>query len=466
MTHTLRYSILFFLTILVCFNSLEAQSYFEDGLSAEFHRQRRETLRNQMPENSVAILFNAPERVRSNDTHFPYRPDSDFYYLTGLREPNSALIIFKNSQNFDGFSADELLFVAPKNPAKEQWDGILLGTEGAKKQLEFAQVFTNDQFLKTPAVSLQSFTQILLPDNPLGEAAKSKEPLTQMWASLQLQLQPEGINTATVHRYLGKMRTIKTPEEIALIRRAVQISGQAHIEAMKSIKPGVSEYQIQAVHEYMHRVLGAEAQAYGSIVGAGNNACILHYVDNSKKNLQNGLVLMDVGAEYRGYAGDITRTVPVRGVFSPEEKQIYTIVLQALEEGNAMAKNGNEFMSIQRAASRVINTGLAELGIIKPGERHGYFPHGVSHHLGLDVHDRGSFGRLEPGMVLTVEPGIYIPEGSPCDPKWWGIGIRIEDNILITTDGNENLSDFVPKTIKDIEALMKQKGILQSTPLK
>ncbi|WP_238531732.1 M24 family metallopeptidase [Nitritalea halalkaliphila] len=211
----------------------------------------------------------------------------------------------------------------------------------------------------------------------------------------------------------------------------------------------------------MHKAYGAEDVGYGSIVGAGNNATILHYVYNSERDLRAGLMLMDVGAEYRGYSGDITRTVPISGTFTEEEKLIYELVLASMEAAFREIKPGVSFRAASAAASEVINAGLADLGIIQKGERHRYFPHGLGHHLGLDVHDRGGYDPLKPGMVLTVEPGIYIPEGSDCDPKWWGIGVRIEDNLLITETGFENLSDFVPKTVAEIEELMRQEGVLQ-----
>jgi Xaa-Pro aminopeptidase len=237
------------------------------------------------------------------------------------------------------------------------------------------------------------------------------------------------------------------------------------MEAFRSIQPGTTERGIQGAHEFVHKAMGAEYVGYGSIVGSGNNSTILHYVDNGVVNLQEGVVLMDVGAEYRGYSGDITRTAPVKGVFSPEEKAIYEIVLKALEAGTKACTVGADYREVDAAARKVIDEGLVKLGLVKAGERHPYFPHGIGHHLGLDVHDRGAYGTLAPGMILTVEPGIYIPEGSPLDPKWWKIGIRIEDNILITKEGNENLSEFVPRKIADIEKLMKEEGLLQKTGL-
>jgi Xaa-Pro aminopeptidase len=294
------------------------------------------------------------------------------------------------------------------------------------------------------------------------ESGNYNVPLKAMVSKLEeVNNQLSKPTETTLHQFMNQLRVIKQPEEIALLTKAIEISGKAHIEAFKSVQPGTSERAIQGVHEFVHKALGAEYVGYGSIVGAGNNSCILHYVDNSVTNLQEGVILMDVGAEFRGYSGDITRTVPVKGVFSPEEKAIYEIVLKALDEGIAACQPGKTFQEVDRAARKVIDEGLVALGIVKAGERHPYFPHGIGHHLGLDVHDRGSSGKLEPDMVLTVEPGIYIPVGSNTDPKWWGIGVRIEDNILITDSGHTNLSAFVPRSVSEIEVMMKDEGILQ-----
>ena len=240
------------------------------------------------------------------------------------------------------------------------------------------------------------------------------------------------------------LREVKTAEEIALLRKAVKISAIGQIEVMKAAKPGMSEREVQGIHEFIYKRYGAEGIGYPSIVGAGNNGCILHYIDNDMKHMSERLILMDLGAEWRGYTADVTRTIPVNGTFTPEEKAIYELVLKSQEAGIALCKPGVDFSEIGQVTRNIINEGLAELGIIKKGERHNYFPHGTSHHLGLDVHDRGGYGALKEGVVLTVEPGIYIPEGSDCDPKWWGIAVRIEDDILVTQSGPENLSKDAP----------------------
>ncbi len=439
-----------------------AQSWFDDGLSPAFHQERREALRQLLPENSVAVFFNNPVKNRSNDTEFEYRPNSDFYYLTGFREPNAALLVFKSDQQISGGQIDEVIFIQPKDPGSEQWDGERLGIEGVKDKLGFDHVYLNADFLQNPAFDLKGFDQIFSFDLPEIEGGGHNADLKKMVDEFR-KVNPSPARPADMilDRLMSQLRVKKTEEELVLLRKAIEISGLAHIEAIKSIQPGVSERAIQGVHEFIHKANGSEYVGYGSIVGAGNNSTILHYVYNSVRDLQEGVILMDVGAEYRGYSGDITRTVPVKGTFSTEEKTIYKIVLEALEAGTKACKPEAAFRDIDVAARVIIDQGLADLGIIEKGEKHPYYPHGVGHHLGLDVHDRGAYGQLEQGMVLTVEPGIYIPEGSDCDPKWWNIGIRIEDNILITKEGNENLSQSVPRTIADIENLMKEEGILQ-----
>jgi Xaa-Pro aminopeptidase len=235
---------------------------------------------------------------------------------------------------------------------------------------------------------------------------------------------------------------------------------------MKALTPDMSEMEIQGIHEFVYRKYGSEYEGYPSIVGAGNNGCVLHYIENNR--LQVGdkqLVLMDVGAEYHGYTADVTRTVPANGKFTEEQKAIYNLVYQAQEEAIKLCKAGVPFNAPHAKAQEIINEGLVKLGVVKAGESHNYFPHGTSHYLGLDVHDRGTYQALQANSVITVEPGIYIPKGSPCDPKWWGIAVRIEDDILITPTGYENLSALAPRKWDEIEALMKEKSPLNDLKL-
>jgi len=288
-------------------------------------------------------------------------------------------------------------------------------------------------------------------------------------AARQLALEPNGpsrYDGATLGEQLDELRAIKTPEELALLRRAIRISAQGQREVMKLMRPDMGEMELQGLHEYVYRRYGSEFQGYPSIVGAGANGCILHYETNDRQHLDNDLVLMDCGAEYHGYTADVTRTAPPSGTFSPTQRQIYELVLAAQEAGFAACRAGVAFDAPNKATQEVVANGLVKLGIIKKKEEfRKYYPHGSSHYLGLDVHDRGSYGALRAGNVITMEPGIYIPAGSPCDPKWWNIGVRIEDDVLITSTGYENLSAEAPRTVADIEKLMAETSALDGWKL-
>lgn len=260
---------------------------------------------------------------------------------------------------------------------------------------------------------------------------------------------------------LATMREIKTDEELKLLTKSIRISAIGQIEVMKAMKPHMSETELQGIHEFVYKKYGAEYEGYPSIVGSGNNGCILHYIENSKTKVANDLVLMDLGAEYRGYTADVTRTIPANGKFTKEQKAIYDLVYKAQEAGIALYTIGTSMQAPNAIARKIINKGLFELGIIKSvDEKHNYFPHGTSHHIGLDVHDPGNYINFEKNMVVTMEPGIYIPEGSNCDKKWWGIAVRIEDDILVTENGPVNLSAEAPRTSKEIEIMMAKPSVL------
>lgn len=256
---------------------------------------------------------------------------------------------------------------------------------------------------------------------------------------------------------LNTLREIKTPEEMDLVRKSARISALAHAEVMKAVTPQMSERQAEAIQTYVHKYYGAE-EGYPPIVGAGGNGCILHYEENSRMDIGNQLLLMDVACMYHGYSADVTRAVPANGKFTPEQKAIYQIVYDAQEATINLCKEGVTFQQVEAKAREILTAGLLKLGIITKAEEVGrYYPHGCSHYIGLDVHDVGHYRDLKANMVITVEPGIYIPEGSPCDKKWWNIGVRIEDDILITKDGRENLSIAAPRTWQDVEKMAAQK---------
>ncbi len=440
--------------------------YDQDLLPASFHRQRREELRKLMPDNSVALFFSAPVRNRSNDVDYHYHQNPSFYYYTGFTEPDAVVVIFKKPRKIDGIETNEIIFVRERNPQSEMWDGKRLGTEGVKQKLEFPLVYSHRAF-STIELGFEGFDKILILP-PFQDVKDDKNDPADLY-SLQQQfrektesLSKKAVNRIVLPELTARLREVKTPEEIVLLRKAIDITCKAQLELMRGLRPGMKEYQTAAIVEYVFKFNGAEYEGFPSIQGGGENSCVLHYTSNRKTLRNKDLLVSDIGAEYHGYTADVTRTLPVRGYFTPEEKELYNLVLKAQTAGIAECKSGNSFWSAHRIAQEIITQGLLDLGIIRePGEVKRYFPHGTSHYLGLDVHDAGTYGALKPGTVLTVEPGIYIPEGSPCDPKWWNIGIRIEDDILVTEQGPENLSACVPRTIEEIERIMAEKSSLE-----
>ena len=258
-----------------------------------------------------------------------------------------------------------------------------------------------------------------------------------------------------LEQIMGDLREVKTSFELKLLKRAIEISAIGQVEVMKALHPGMSEREVQGIHEYVFKKYGAAYEGYPSIVGAGNNACVLHYIENSDDPSETDLMLMDLGAEYEGYTADVTRTLPVNGTFTEEQRLLYQIVYDAQEAGIAKSIVGATTGEVTKATQEVVTKGLIDLGIIsEASEFRRYYPHGAAHHIGLDVHDLSNYGPLPENSIITVEPGIYIPNDSPCDPKWWGIGIRIEDDILITKEGPVNLSAGAPRALDEIEAMM------------
>jgi len=450
-----------------------------DFLTPDFHKGRREKLRETLPPNSVAVFFANPVRNRSNDVDFIYHQDPDFYYLTGYKETDAVLLIFKDKQTAaNGTAYSEIIFVRPRNPKDELWNGGRLGKDGVRSALGLNQAFNNTDFKKYN-LDFSKFSSILfydfnndVRDDPsdstdlysLIEQFKGKVNYPSKSAALNVKPEQKknNLNTSDLDNLMSSLRGVKTKEELELIRKAVTVSCTAQREVMKAIKPGMSEREIQGIHEYVFKKYQAEDVGYPSIVGAGNNGCILHYEENYKPLITSSeMILMDLGAEYRGYTADITRTIPVSGKFSPEQKLIYELVLKAQEEAIKICKPGIAFQDLTLVTQAVINKGLKELGILKSeSERHTYYPHGCCHHIGLDVHDKGTRFKLLENMVITIEPGIYIPENSPCDKRWWGIAVRIEDDFLITKTGVDHLSKLAPRTVDDIEGLMKEPSAL------
>ena len=462
----MRFKITLFLSLtFLSINIFSRQQYIDD-LGPEFHKKKRQEFRDQMPQNSIAFFFTAPIMKRSNDTDFMYHQDPNFYYLSGWREPHGVLVIFKDDQQDDNGLFNETLYVREKNEYREMWDGRRLGLQGAKK-MGFDRVKLRSNFITDP-IQIQRFSNVLNMDvrddvrdfkndkydlydiqNKFLDIISDKEKLSGLG-----DIKKE-FKYISVNNIMSSLRQTKDSLEIKLLTKAIKISSLAQIEVMKAIHGEMTEREVQGIHEFIYRKYGAAHEGYNSIVGAGANSCILHYVTNEDINIDNELILMDLGAEYRGYTADVTRTIPVNGKFSPEQKEIYDIVYESQEEAIKKAIIGNTFNDIYVESLEIISKGLIKLGIINDAkEARKYYPHGVSHHIGLDVHDPGS-RTLQKNMVITVEPGIYIPENSDCDPKWWNIGVRIEDDILITDSEPINLSIDAPRSSNEIEKIMK-----------
>ncbi len=429
-----------------------------------------------MGTGTLAVIKSMPVQPRNGDADHEYRQDSDFYYLTGVEEENSVALI-------DGDTGRYTLLVQPRDPKRETWTGPRLGLEGAKAAgADEAFVFDEGETGpgaspadKALASALQGAKRILFIDN--FDSAFRARVLDAAY--------PDGARNwgggdkilVDGRALTAEMRSIKQPEEIGMIRKAVEVSIEGHLAAMKGSPRFVNEGQVAGAFEGTMRSLGGRFLAYDTIAGAGNDGCTLHYPFNDQPIPQGGLILMDAGAELGYYASDITRTWPANGTFSAEQRALYDLVLKAQDAGIAEMKPGAPHIASMYAASRVISDGLVDLGILKGAKDEVYkkmewkrfLPHGVSHWVGLDVHDAGSYGKgdaiyprggsrkLEPGMVLTMEPGIYIPKGAEgVDPKWQGIGIRIEDDILITAGGPENLSARLPRKADDVEHAVRQ----------
>lgn len=456
---------LFLLLILLSTNYSYTQEYFDD-LGPEFHKKKRQEFRSLMPANSVAFIFTSPIMKRSNDTDYMYHQDPNFYYLTGWREPHGVLVIFKDDQFDSDGSYNEIMYVRERNEYREMWDGRRLGIKGAKK-MSFDRVKLRSEFIEN-TIPVENFSNILNTNirddvrdfkddkydlfdiqNKFQEIVSKKE--SDILGDLNKQFFSSSIN-----QIMSKLRQTKDPLEIELLTKAIRISALAQIEVMRAIHNDMTEREVQGIHEFIYRKYGAAHEGYNSIVGAGGNACVLHYVTNEDMDIKDKLILMDVGAEYRGYTADVTRTIPVNGKFNNEQKIIYDLVYKSQEEAIKEAIIGNSFNDIYLKSYDIIAKGLIDLGIINDyREARKYYPHGVSHHIGLDVHDPGSRDLME-NMVITVEPGIYIPENSNTDPKWWNIGVRIEDDILITNSGPVNLSIDAPRRSDEIEVIMAQ----------
>ena len=432
-------------------------------LDSREYTSRRKRILAAMPDGSALLLPTNPERVRSNDTHFPFRSASDFYYVTGFPEPAAWALLRKGLPG-----PSFVLFVQPKDPARETWTGLRAGVAGATQQYHADEAFSIEEF-QTRLPELIGSAQRLyfaFGRHPEHEALIN-EILGSIRRGRKAELGPTAIEDSA--EFLAEFRLFKTTAELKVMREGARITAEAHRLAMEQVRPGMYEYEIEALLAYTFRRSGAQGWAYPSIVGGGANACILHYVENDSKFRKKDLMLIDAGAEVDGYATDVTRTSPVSGKFSVPQRDLYQAVLNAQEEAIAAVKPGATIAGIHDGVVRNLTESMVDLGLlegsvdelIETAAFKRFYMHRTSHWLGLDVHDVGRYKLasgeerpLEPGMVLTIEPGIYVSPDDEAAPKLFrGLGIRIEDDILVTKTGYEDLTAATPKTVADIEDL-------------
>ena len=425
------------------------------------YKSRRINLSEKLPKNSVLLIPGANTQYRNADSAYAFRQDSNFYYLSGFCEPDSLMAIINND---DGINS--IIFVPPKDKLKEIWDGHRAGPIGAVKEFLFDKAYDNSEIDNMMPEILFGCDQVLY---PIGKKNGFDQKVIDWTTEASSKdRHSKSINILDASSTIGNARLIKDDHEISLIKKACDISAEAHIEAMKNVKNAESEQSIESLYVYEFSKRGGRFPAYTPIVAGGENACVLHYVENNKKLNKNELLLVDAGCEYEMYASDITRTYPISGKFSKEQLEIYKIVLDAMNAAIDKVKEGNNIMEPQEISEKKITNGLVELGLLhgdpeelhKKGAFKDFYMHKIGHWLGLDVHDAGDymegddFMKFKPGMITTIEPGIYISRSMDVDDKWKGIGIRIEDDILVTKDGNENLTKKVPSDPAEIESLM------------
>ena len=441
-------------------------------------RDNRERYLAQLSETGAAALIPThTAKVRSNDSDFRFRPGSDFFWLTGFPEPEAWLVLLPEGPGGKGEGPRTVLFLRPRDAQRETWDGRRLGVERAAEHLGVDEARDVASLWKDLPALLAGYPRVVW---RLGEEPERDARVASLVAGLRRAARGGARGFRELvdpGAGLHELRLQKSPRELDLMRRAARITADAHRAAMGATAPGKHEYEIEALIDHHYRSHGSEGPAYGNIVAGGANACILHYVENDRPLADGDLLLVDSGAEWRHYAADITRTWPVNGSFSEDQAAIYRVVLEALEAATDAVRPGGRFDDIHGAALQRIASGLVELGLvegpvekaIEEGTYRTFFMHKTSHWLGLDVHDVGLYQdpdgtsrTLAEGMVLTVEPGIYVPEDADVDPRWRGIGVRIEDDVLVTGDGHEVLTESCPKTIEDVEAACRGSAAVTS----
>lgn len=428
-------------------------------------KKRRKQLMERIGKGNIALIGSASTRIRNRDVHYPFRQDSDFYYLTGFNEPDSLAVFIPGREQ-----GEYILFCREFDETKALWEGAHAGLDGATGHYEADDSFPIDDLDEILPGMLENKNKVFY---PMGRDSDLDHSLLDWINHIRSQSRSGVIapgELVSLEHILHEMRLFKSKDELALMRRAAEVSARAHVKAMQKCRPGMYEYQVEAELLYHFIQEGLRAVAYPSIVAGGKNACVLHYTENTDKLKNGDLLLIDAGAECDHYAADITRTFPVSGRFTGPQRQLYQLVLDAQQAAIEQVKPGLPWNLAHEAAVEVITRGLVSLGLLKgrvkkliKDEKYKlFFMHRIGHWLGMDVHDVGDYKvdgewrLLEPGMVLTVEPGLYIPpDCQTVDEKWRGIGIRIEDDILVTEDGSTCLTGGVPKSIADIEALMQ-----------
>jgi Xaa-Pro aminopeptidase len=435
------------------------------GMDPKIFAQRRRDVMAHMG-GGIAIVPTAPVRTRNRDIDYPYRADSDFYYLTHFPEPDACAVLIPGRAQ-----GEFILFCRERNPEKEIWEGRRAGLEGARTRYGADDAFPIDDLDEILPGLLENREKVFY---SMGRYPGFDQKLMG-WVNEVRGKARNGVHApgefVDLDHILHEMRLIKGVDEIRLMKRAAKVSAAAHRRAMQTCRPGLMEYQVEAELLYEFRKGGAAFPAYPPIVGGGANACVLHYTENAAELRAGELLLIDAGAEIDGYAADITRTFPVDGRYRGEQRALYEIVLAAQLAAIEQARAGRHWNEPHETAVRTLTQGLKDLGLltgevdghIENGDYKRFYMHRTGHWLGMDVHDVGdykiedSWRLLEPGMVLTVEPGLYIAGGAPdVDERWWNIGIRIEDDVLITRDGNDVLTRDVPKTVGEIEGLMRR----------
>jgi len=405
------------------------------------HQNRRKELLSQLDDGALVIISTNPEQLRNGDVHYPFRPHSDFWYLTGFTEPQAVAVFSKNTYT---------IFLRDKDPAREIWDGERLGVSDAPEALKADEAYTIDdtkhklpQLIADATTLYYDFKPCTLDDEIIEALAKT--------------------NYQSLSAHVHEMRLVKDEAEVELMQKAADISVNAHQLAMQQTQVDLFEFEVASVFDAEFKRNNTE-HAYTPIIAGGKNACVLHYIENNKILNDGDLLLIDAGCEVEGYASDITRTFPVNGTFSEAQRQIYQIVLDAQLAAIESINPGVSVVKPHQIATQIIQQGLIDLGILQTGgDLSQFYMHGTGHYLGLDVHDVGAYQKndqhrqYETGMVTTIEPGIYIRKDDKINPIYWGIGIRIEDDILITNNGNTVLTEALVKEIDDIESLMRGK---------